>query len=85
LRVGDGSKEWTPYWMDKLGHRFGDDGQFWMTYEDLLKTYQIFDRTRLFSEEWKVTQQWTSVAVPWSVDYNDTKCKHFTSLAIHYY
>ncbi|EHK99680.1 putative Calpain-1 catalytic subunit [Glarea lozoyensis 74030] len=69
----DGSKEWTPYWIQKLEHRFGDDGQFWMTYEDLLRTYQIFDRTRLFSEEWKVTQQWTSLTVPWSVDYNETK------------
>ncbi|KAG9228919.1 hypothetical protein BJ875DRAFT_363172, partial [Amylocarpus encephaloides] len=69
----DGSKEWTPEWMQKLDHRFGDDGQFWMTYDDLLKTYQSFDRTRLFSDEWKVTQKWTSMTVPWLVDYNDTK------------
>ncbi|KAF4635471.1 hypothetical protein G7Y89_g2614 [Cudoniella acicularis] len=69
----DGSKEWTPEWMQKLEHRFGDDGAFWMSYEDLLKKYQTFDRTRLFTDEWKVTQQWTSVTVPWSVDYNSTK------------
>lgn len=23
----DGSKEWTPEWMQKLNHRFGDDGK----------------------------------------------------------
>lgn len=69
----DGSKEWTPEWMQKLEHRFGDDGAFWMSYEDLLKKYQTFDRTRLFDADWKVTQQWTSLTVPWTVDYQDTK------------
>ena len=59
--------------MQKLDHRFGDDGAFWMSYDDLLKKYQTFDRTRLFDEDWKVTQQWTSLTVPWSVDYHDTK------------
>jgi hypothetical protein len=59
--------------MQKLDHRFGDDGVFWMSYDDLLKKYQLFDRTRLFSNEWKITQQWTTVTVPWNVDYNDTK------------
>lgn len=59
--------------MQKLDHRFGDDGAFWMSYDDLLKKYETFDRTRLFSDDWKVTQQWTSLTVPWSVDYHDTK------------
>lgn len=26
----DGSKEWTPYWLNKLNYRFDDDGVFWM-------------------------------------------------------
>jgi len=69
----DGSKEWTPEWMKKLDHRFGDDGVFWMSYADLLKKFQTFDRTRLFTDEWKVTQQWASLLVPWTVDYHDTK------------
>lgn len=69
----DGSKEWTPEWMQKLDHRFGDDGAFWMSYEDLLKKYQTFDRTRLFDEDWKVTQQWTTLTVPWTADYHTTK------------
>ncbi|RDW71541.1 putative calpain family cysteine protease protein [Coleophoma cylindrospora] len=69
----DGSKEWTPYWMEKLDHKFGDDGAFWISYDDLLRKYQSFDRTRLFSPEWEVTQQWTSLTIPWVVDYHDTK------------
>ncbi|TEY86630.1 hypothetical protein BOTCAL_0005g00520 [Botryotinia calthae] len=69
----DGSKEWTPEWMEKLEHRFGDDGSFWMSYDDLLKKFQTFDRTRLFTDEWKVTQSWASMEVPWTVNYHDTK------------
>ncbi|KAA8564893.1 hypothetical protein EYC84_010663 [Monilinia fructicola] len=69
----DGSKEWTPEWMKKLEHTFGNDGSFWMSYDDLLKKYQTFDRTRLFTDEWKVTQSWASMEVPWTVSYHDTK------------
>ncbi|KAJ2971004.1 hypothetical protein NUW58_g9536 [Xylaria curta] len=68
----DGSKEWTAEWMTKLGHRFGDDGNFWISYEDLLNKYQAFDRTRLFTKNWKVTSMWTTVSVPWTLDYHDT-------------
>jgi len=46
---------------------------FWISYEDLLKKYQHFDRTRLFGPEWTITQQWTSLNVPWSADYHSTK------------
>jgi ABC-type microcin C transport system permease subunit YejB len=69
----DGSSQWTPEWMHKLNHRFGNDGAFWISYEDFLKKYQTFDRTRLFSPEWKVTQQWTKLQVPWTVGYHETK------------
>ncbi|PNP42229.1 hypothetical protein TGAMA5MH_05911 [Trichoderma gamsii] len=74
----DGSKEWTAEWLEKLDHRFGDDGDFWIAYEDLLQKYQAFERTRLFDESWQVSQIWTTVNVPWMLDYHDT---HF-SLAI---
>jgi hypothetical protein len=67
-RWSDGSEEWTAQWMQKLNHKFGDDGVFWISYGDLLRHYQHFDRTRLFGPEWTVSQQWTSVNVPWSVD-----------------
>ena len=69
----DGSEQWTPEWMTLLNHRFGDDGIFWISYEDLLRRYQSFDRTRLFGPDWRITQQWTEVDVPWSADYNSTK------------
>lgn len=70
---GDGSKEWTPEWLQKLDHRFGDDGAFWMSYKDLLRKFQTFDRTRLFGPEWKVTSMWTTLNVPWSLEYHHTK------------
>ncbi|KAI1494177.1 hypothetical protein F5X96DRAFT_676631 [Biscogniauxia mediterranea] len=68
----DGSKEWTADWLLKLNHRFGDDGNFWISYDDLLRKYQAFDRTRLFGPEWKVTSLWTTFSVPWTLDYHDT-------------
>ena len=69
----DGSEQWTPEWMELVGHKFGDDGMFWISFKDLLRRYQSFDRTRLFGPEWRITQQWTELDVPWSADYNDTK------------
>lgn len=69
----DGSDKWTPEMMTKLKHKFGDDGIFWMSYEDFLKHYALIYRTRLFGPEWTVTQRWTSVNVPWTPDYLDTK------------
>ncbi|KAI1262626.1 cysteine proteinase [Xylariaceae sp. FL1019] len=68
----DGSKEWTAEWLLKLDHRFGDDGNFWISYADLLRKYQAFDRTRLFSSDWKITSIWTTVSVPWTLDYHGT-------------
>ena len=59
--------------MQLLDHRFGNDGMFWISYKDLLRKFQSFDRTRLFGPEWTVTQRWTTLDVPWSADYNDTK------------
>lgn len=69
----DGSKEWTPYWLKKLSHRFGDDGVFWMSYEDMLETFLFLHRTRLFDEKWTVVQQWTSMNVGWVSGYLNNK------------
>ncbi|KIH90435.1 hypothetical protein SPBR_00014 [Sporothrix brasiliensis 5110] len=69
----DGSKEWTADWIQKLKHRFGDDGSFWISYEDLLRKYQAFDRTRLFGDDWTTASIWTTMTVPWTLEYNDTK------------
>jgi hypothetical protein len=69
----DGSKLWTPEMMTKLQHTFGDDGVFWISYKDFLKHFPSINRVRLFNKDWQVAQRWTSVNVPWTVDYLDTK------------
>lgn len=69
----DGSKEWNGEMLELLGHTMQDDGVFWILYKDWLKRYHFLDRTRLFDKSWKITQQWTSLQVPWSADYNRTK------------
>jgi hypothetical protein len=69
----DGSKEWTPYWMTKLNHRFGDDGEFWMSFNDFCHKFQTLHRTRLFGKEFFVVQQWTVVHISWVHGYLKTK------------
>lgn len=69
----DGAKEWTHESIRDLGHTFGDDGIFWIRYQDLLRKYDEIYRTRLFADEWRVAQQWVNVDVPWAGDYLDTR------------
>ncbi|KLU81664.1 calpain-9 [Magnaporthiopsis poae ATCC 64411] len=69
----DGSKEWTPYWLKKLGHVFGDDGVFWMSFRDMLDKFKYMHRTRLFDEKWTVVQQWTNVDISWVTGYLQSK------------
>lgn len=70
----DGSKEFTPEAQKELNHKFGNDSVFWICFEDLLRKYQHFDRTRLFmdSPDWRITQKWLSVEVPWHAKFSDT-------------
>lgn len=67
----DGSKEFTPEAQQELNHKFGNDSVFWISYQDLLRKYQHFDRTRLFmdSPDWRLTQKWISVEVPWKAEF----------------
>ncbi|KAL3417343.1 Calpain-9 [Phlyctema vagabunda] len=67
----DGSKEFTPEAQQELNHKFGNDSVFWISYNDLLRKYQHFDRTRLFmdSPDWRLTQSWVSVEVPWKAEF----------------
>jgi hypothetical protein len=69
----DGSSQWTAESIKDLGHTFGNDGVFWIPYHQLLRKYHVIWRIRLFGPEWKVTQQWTSLAIPWAGQYQDTK------------
>ena len=69
----DGSKEWSAEALTKLHYTFGDDGIFWIPYEDFLRRYDRIWRTRLFTPDWNVSQHWATIQVPWSGDYNDTK------------
>ncbi|KAK7423888.1 hypothetical protein QQX98_000759 [Neonectria punicea] len=69
----DGSREWTPYMIQKLRHEFGDDGMFWMSYEDVLDNFKWLYRTRLFDRRWTVVQQWTSVRISWLTGYLKSK------------
>ncbi|KAL2257974.1 hypothetical protein VTK26DRAFT_8890 [Humicola hyalothermophila] len=68
----DGSKEWTTEVQEELGHQFGSDSVFWISYEDLLRKYQHFDRTRLFRDpDWRCCQRWIGVDVPWKPRYHE--------------
>ncbi|KAF4964417.1 hypothetical protein FSARC_7652 [Fusarium sarcochroum] len=68
----DGSKEWTAEIQQELGHRFGSDSVFWISFQDFMRKYSHLDRTRLFREaDWRCSQSWISVNVPWRARYQD--------------
>lgn len=56
-----------------MNHTFGDDGVFWMSYQDMLSTFMYIHRTRLFDDKWTVVQQWTSADVSWVTGFLQTK------------
>jgi hypothetical protein len=51
--------------MKQLRHEFGDNGTFWMMYDDILENFEYIYRTRLFNSQWTMVQKWMSVQVPW--------------------
>jgi hypothetical protein len=58
--------------QEELNHQFGSDSVFWISYEDLLRKYQHFDRTRLFRDpDWRCCQRWIGVDVPWKPQYHE--------------
>jgi len=68
----DGSKEWTAEVQEEMDHKFGSDSVFWISYEDLIRKYSHFDRTRLFRDrDWRCCQRWIGVDVPWKPAYHE--------------
>lgn len=68
----DGSKEWTTEVQEELGHKFGSDSVFWISYEDMINKYTLIDRTRLFrGSDWRCCQRWIGADVPWKPDYHE--------------
>jgi flagellar biosynthesis GTPase FlhF len=68
----DGSKEWTTEVQEELGHKFSGDSVFWISYEDMIRKYTHFDRTRLFRDrDWRCCQRWIGVDVPWKAEYHE--------------
>ncbi|KAI8710510.1 Calpain catalytic domain-containing protein [Fusarium sp. LHS14.1] len=66
----DGSKEWTSQALEELGHTFGSDSVFWMSYEDFTKMFTHLDCMRRFCGlDWRCCQRWISVDVPWMEEY----------------
>ncbi|KAJ3454355.1 hypothetical protein MRS44_018249 [Fusarium solani] len=39
----DGSKEWTREVQDELGHKFGADSAFWISYDDLMRKFSLLE------------------------------------------
>ncbi|KAF6759436.1 hypothetical protein DFP72DRAFT_885180 [Ephemerocybe angulata] len=71
----DGSKEWTPEWlevMDEIGHDFSVPAQFVMEYKDFLDTWYEVQRTLVFDDSWLMSSQWLHLAekkdpiLPWN-------------------
>ncbi|KAF5004726.1 hypothetical protein FDECE_8795 [Fusarium decemcellulare] len=68
----DGSREWTGEIQQELGHKFGSDSVFWISYEDLIRKFSLLDRTRLFQDpDWWCCQRWVGVEVPWKANYRE--------------
>ena len=59
--------------MTQLGHRFGDDGEFWIPYELFLQKFETAQCLRLLTKEWDATQKWISLNIPFVEDYHKTK------------
>ncbi|KAJ3112569.1 hypothetical protein HK100_002285 [Physocladia obscura] len=68
----DGSAEWTPEWMTLLGHRFGDDGQFWMEYDDVLKMWDNISIATLFDDSWLMVNSSAELKASFPAEFSAT-------------
>ncbi|KAI1319854.1 hypothetical protein EDD11_002848 [Mortierella claussenii] len=58
---GDWSDEcdkWTPEAKKALDYKDLNDGQFWMSYKDFLRTFVLIDRCKIFDATWSVASSW---------------------------
>jgi len=63
---GDGSNEWTSEWIQALGHKFGNDGRFYMEYVDFLRVWDSIHKCLLFNDTWHVSSAHIQAKVrPW--------------------
>ncbi|KAF4971254.1 hypothetical protein FSARC_1876 [Fusarium sarcochroum] len=68
----DGSKEWTAELQKEMGHKYGSDAVFWISYEDFMRKFTVLNRTRLFrDQDWRCCQRWIGVDVPWKSAYHE--------------
>ncbi|KAH7237835.1 hypothetical protein B0J15DRAFT_516443 [Fusarium solani] len=66
----DGFKEWTTQANKELGHTFGSDSVFWVSYEDFMKKFTHLDCMRRFRGlDWRCCQRWIAVDIPWKAEY----------------
>ncbi|KAI9331164.1 hypothetical protein BDR26DRAFT_870487 [Obelidium mucronatum] len=71
-RWSDGSAEWTGEWMTLLNHKFGDDGQFWMEYSDVLALWDRIKRTTLFDDSWSVVKSHVELEAEFPANFSST-------------
>lgn len=69
----NGGREWSPWRMLRLRHRFERGGSFFMTFEDVLENFSYLQRTRLLDDStWSMKQAWTELHISWYNHIHDT-------------
>ncbi|KAJ3285299.1 hypothetical protein HDU79_007449 [Rhizoclosmatium sp. JEL0117] len=68
----DGSSEWTGEWMTLLSHRFGNDGQFWMEYCDVLNLWDRVKRAQIFDNNWFLSKSNVELQASFPATYSKT-------------
>ncbi|KAJ3247153.1 hypothetical protein HDU77_008703 [Chytriomyces hyalinus] len=68
----DGSVEWTPEWMQILNHTFGDDGKFWMEYNDVLRQFDYLGKGTLFDNTWSVNKSHAELQASFPAEFSPT-------------
>ncbi|KAJ3241269.1 hypothetical protein HDU81_001254 [Chytriomyces hyalinus] len=68
----DGSVEWTPEWMQILNHTFGDDGKFWMEYDDVLRQFDYLGKGTLFDNTWSVNKSHAELEAAFPAEFSPT-------------